>query len=214
MILTLAERDSQEMWQRTPAIALRREDIITPFETAQTVPPPSYTKSTSLIWPLASKDSPTRNGVDSPSSEFEVTEGGRDQSICTNGSHRAGLYAAPYPIENATLSAWGSDTPPSFSRAAPSHLSYPNFDSIHLVSKANSLDKGFPLTAPSLEVHADYSNSANAHPFISHDITERDWLQLIQLIQSTATLNDRDIERSQPMILAAIPIVGESESAH
>ncbi|PPQ65123.1 hypothetical protein CVT24_003014 [Panaeolus cyanescens] len=117
----------------------------------------------------------------------------------------SGLYASPYPLSTPS-SAWDSDTPECFSRAAPSHLLYPAFDPMYLVSKGKHLDKGFPLAAPPLESYANHR--LDIHPFISHDVTETDWILFLHLIQTTASLDDRDIRRSQLPIIYFLPIVG------
>ena len=57
----------------------------------------------------------------------------------------------------------------SFARKPPTELLYDSFQPIFLVAKSKALDEGFPAAPP--------LSTARVHPFLSHDITEADWLR-------------------------------------
>lgn len=59
----------------------------------------------------------------------------------------------------------------SFSRVPPENLTYPSFQPMFLVAQGKTLNKGFPSTPP--------LSSLNPHPFVSHDVTERDWIRYL-----------------------------------
>lgn len=180
----------------------RRDDVISPatVETRGSPNPPSYSVSPVLPGPKTSKIR-TSNPLFPESSQQRPSL----PNEARGPSSETALYAAPYPVSNPSAN-WDSDTPSCFSRGPPSHLEYPAFDSIYLISRGKHLDKGFPLAAPPLESHANHS--LDVHPFVSHDVTETDWILFVHSIQATASFNDQDVKRLQPMLLSVVPVVG------
>jgi hypothetical protein len=57
--------------------------------------------------------------------------------------------------------------PPCFARP-PSGSTYTAFQPMHLTSIGQYLNKGFPQRQP--------PSNVDPHPFVSHDVTEEDWL--------------------------------------
>jgi len=73
-----------------------------------------------------------------------------------------------------------------------------------LVATGKTLDKGFPLASP--------PSKSDPHPFVSHDINERDWISFLEEAQISATLTSKQIERSHLPIVSLVPVVGSVTS--
>ncbi|KAJ3522794.1 hypothetical protein NM688_g8824 [Phlebia brevispora] len=83
--------------------------------------------------------------------------------------------------------------PPCFSRVPPTSLSYETFRPCILLSLSNELDKGFPAIIP--------PSSAEAHPFILHDVREEDWIRFLRDIQRAGSLSPMN-----RFVAGAVPI--------
>ncbi|TFK75484.1 hypothetical protein BDN72DRAFT_757251, partial [Pluteus cervinus] len=74
----------------------------------------------------------------------------------------------------------------SFTRPPPMGLAYPlDFPPMtHLPIGRYSLDKGFPALPP--------TSLVVPHPFVTHDINERDWITFLEDVRRTAALSGRE----------------------
>lgn len=97
-----------------------------------------------------------------------------DRGFFDNAMQMAGVQQPP-PGPDGMERGWFSssknplDPPPKmFKRPAPGHYSYAGFQPLSVLAVSDKLQDGFALMPP-------VSSPGEAHPFISHDITEEDW---------------------------------------
>ena len=86
--------------------------------------------------------------------------------------------------------------PPGFLRAPPPSLPYPPFEPTALIGLSKTkLDSGFPNTIPPSSMHP--------HPFVTHDVTEEDWLRFVSDMKKAAGLApmDRLVSNVLPMAM-------------
>jgi len=122
-----------------------------------------------------------------------------------SSSSSTSFYAPPSALARGSTLDPGpfqqhSDGPSQFSRVPSKGLSYSPFQPMFLLCNGKTLDKGF-LRAPP-------PSSIQPHPFISHDITEDDWLSFLETLHSAANLTGKDVSRSYLPIVSNIPIIG------
>lgn len=69
--------------------------------------------------------------------------------------------------------------PAAFTRPAPKNYAYLPFQPMTMLGISSNLADGFPVIPPPINPEDDGSaGKANAqHPFVSHDVTEEDWLK-------------------------------------
>jgi len=69
--------------------------------------------------------------------------------------------------------------PAAFTRPTPKNYAYLPFQPMTMLGVSPTLADGFPLIPPPINTEDDASaGKANAeHPFVSHDVTEEDWLK-------------------------------------
>lgn len=72
-----------------------------------------------------------------------------------------------------------------FKRPAPGHYAYVQFRPLSVLAVSEKLQDGFALLPP-------VTTPGEAHPFISHDITEEDWQKFLKDFQKTAHLSASD----------------------
>jgi len=70
--------------------------------------------------------------------------------------------------------------PTCFARRPPSGNTYPPFQPMHLTSIGQYLSRGFPQRQP--------PSNVDPHPFVSHDVTEEDWLMFLRDLLSVGEL--------------------------
>lgn len=72
-----------------------------------------------------------------------------------------------------------------FKRPAPGHYAYAVFRPVSVLAVSEKLQDGFALMPP-------VAAPGEAHPFISHDVTEEDWHKFLKDFQKTAHLSASD----------------------
>ncbi|KAF8962308.1 hypothetical protein BDZ97DRAFT_1759372 [Flammula alnicola] len=154
-------------------------------------PPPSYFRGSEYQDIDPSEKTPAF-----PIHDSAHAPGPQSPSLSTGSSSKT--YYAPVD-PSASYANADSDMPSSFSRVAPADLPYPTFPPMFLVAKSKSLSKGFPLAPP--------PSTIQPHPFMSHDITEADWLSFLHEVRAAATLTEKEIRWSYLPIMPKIPIV-------
>ncbi|OBZ65932.1 hypothetical protein A0H81_14064 [Grifola frondosa] len=98
------------------------------------------------------------------------------------------------------------DSPPSsLQRSIPRNLSYAPFPPSALLAHSANLEDGFPILPP--------PSSVVPHPFVSHDVNERDWARFLSDVQSVETLApvNRIVAGAAPMAVN-FGIVGGASS--
>jgi hypothetical protein len=103
--------------------------------------------------------------------------GNESEHLGVSSSSSTSFYAPPFSalVSSSTLDPGrfqkDSGGPSQFSRVPPKELSHISFQPMFLLCNGKTLDKGFPRAPP--------PSSVQPHPFISHDITEDDWLRFV-----------------------------------
>jgi len=115
------------------------------------------------------------SGVVGLKSTYYATPGSQnpEQASTSQAFSTNSPLATSSPIISPTSSKSFSriDTPLQFTRPPPPGLPYTSFEPIFIVAKGETLDKGFH--------HAPPPSDSKIHPFVTHDITEADWLRYI-----------------------------------
>ncbi|KAJ7073124.1 hypothetical protein C8F01DRAFT_1013106 [Mycena amicta] len=116
-----------------------------------------------------------------------------------NTSHtRAHSHSAVYLPPTPTVS--GPVQPASFTRPWNTALKATTFAPIFLLADANSLRRGFPLVPP--------PSAQTPHPFLLHDVSERDWKEFLDELRTVANLTMRDRQNAYAVpILSALPLI-------
>ena len=72
-------------------------------------------------------------------------------------------------------------TPSAFARPTPKNYAYLPFQPMTMLSISSNLADGFPMLPPPINPEGEGSTGrANPqHPFVSHDVTEEDWLRWV-----------------------------------
>ena len=66
--------------------------------------------------------------------------------------------------------------PPAFTRPSPKNYAYLPFQPMTMLGISPNLPDGFPLIPPPINPE-DETQVGKQHPFVSHDVTEEDWLE-------------------------------------
>lgn len=77
-------------------------------------------------------------------------------------------FYAPTLSTSTLLGGSTTNAPLSFSRPPSQEVTYPSFSPTFLICKGKYLYKGFPHAPPP---------STSPHPFLTHDVTESDWIR-------------------------------------
>ncbi|PPQ73444.1 hypothetical protein CVT26_015831 [Gymnopilus dilepis] len=159
-------------------------------------PPPSYIQEDSAVHPL---DKTPLNF--SPPEENTLVLNNVDLSPSTSqAAFPTSYYATPSESTPPQFSQLGGGLPIPFSRPPAQDLSYPSFKAIFLVARSKLLEKGFPPAPPPCDVQP--------HPFLTHDVSEGDWIIFLNSIQEAAMLTERDVRRSRLPVVSIIPFIG------
>ena len=69
-------------------------------------------------------------------------------------------------------------SPSAFTRPTPKHYAYLPFQAMSMLSISSNLADGFPTIPPPInpEDERQVGKANSQHPFVSHDVTEEDWL--------------------------------------
>ncbi|KAF8899813.1 hypothetical protein CPB84DRAFT_1780049 [Gymnopilus junonius] len=199
---------------------IAESDSVPVFQVQVLPPPPSYVQEENVIHPLDKTPLvfPDRedhtivlNNVNFSPSSSSTSYYATPSSPDPSSRPRSPQFGSLSPTLTRELSSSSSSSfydpgsiPLPFSRVPPTELSYRPFKPIFLVARSKMLDKGFPPAPPPSDVQP--------HPFMSHDVSEGDWISFLAAVQDAASLTDKDIRRSRVPIMATLPILGHLSS--
>ena len=177
------------------------DDHATPPPYQERVPPsqllPSERPTTSVYAPSVSsrpepprereKELPPQPGFPDEKSKGKEREGDGQRALDVFSSMIWGTSSAPTspnPASTSRISAVQvhdplNPAPAAFTRPTPKNYAYLPFQPMTMLGIGEKLVDGFPMIPPPVNSQDDTSaGKANAqHPFVSHDITEEDWLK-------------------------------------
>ena len=90
----------------------------------------------------------------------------------------ASTSRSPNPATSNTPRDPLNPPPSAFTRPTPKNYAYLPFQPMTMLGTSSNLTEGFPMIPPPIILEDETQGKANSqHPFVSHDVTEEDWLR-------------------------------------